>query len=247
VARRDDVLAFADELLEVTRFPEYGPAGAQVLGSDEVTKIVCGVSASRELFERAAAAGAELVVVHHGIFWRNEPLRIDRRQRGRLEALFAADLTLAAYHLALDAHPEVGNNAQLARRLGVEPARQFGLVGLGGSFAEPTTIADVLTRLRDLTGREPVHLSGGPDPVREVAIATGQAGHDLIAAAHEGYELLITGEPEEPSLHTARELGIHLVAAGHYATERYGVQALAERLADRFGLAWEFVDLPNPV
>src|SRR3712207_6003150 len=108
--RRDEILAYADELLDVRAFPEYGPAGAQVLGAEEVTKLGCGVSSSRELFERAAAAGAELVLVHHGIFWRNEPLVVDRRMRGRLETLFANDLTLAAYHLPLDAHPEVGNN-----------------------------------------------------------------------------------------------------------------------------------------
>ena len=247
VARRDDILAYADELLEVSRFPEYGPVGAQVVGAGEVQKIVCGVSASLELFRRAGEAGAQLLLVHHGIFWRNEPLVVDRRQRGRLEALFAADLTLAAYHLALDAHPELGNNAQLARRLGVEPARQFGLTGLGGVFSEPTAVAVVIARLHELTGREPLHLPGGPDPVREIAIVTGQAGHELIAAAHEGYELLVTGEPEEPTLHTARELGIHLIAAGHYATERFGIQALAEHLAERFGLAWEFLDVPNPV
>jgi dinuclear metal center YbgI/SA1388 family protein len=247
MARRDDILSYADELLEVSRFPEYGPVGAQVLGADEVRKLACGVSASLELFRRAADAGAQLLLVHHGIFWRNEPLLVDRRQRGRLETLFAADLTLAAYHLALDAHPELGNNAQLARRLGVEPVRQFGSTGLGGIFAEPTSVVDVVARLHELTGREPLHLPGGPDRVREVAIVTGQAGHELISAAHEGYELLITGEPEEPNLHTARELGIHLVAAGHYATESFGIQALAEHLAERFGLAWEFLDVPNPV
>ena len=120
MAHRDEIVAYADELLEVHRFPEYGRPGLQVLGADEVTKIACGVSASRELFERAAATGAQLLIVHHGMFWRNEPLWIDRRQRGRLEALFAADLTLLAYHLALDAHPTLGNNALLADALGVD-------------------------------------------------------------------------------------------------------------------------------
>src|SRR3954462_15623056 len=110
MARRDDIIAFADELLDLGRHADYGEMGLQVVGSAEVTKIACGVSASKELFERAAAAGAQLVLVHHGIFWRNEPVWIDRRQRGRLQALFAADLSLAAYHLALDAHPEIGNN-----------------------------------------------------------------------------------------------------------------------------------------
>jgi dinuclear metal center YbgI/SA1388 family protein len=247
VAHRDEILAYADELLEVARFPEYAPAGAQVLGTEEVERIVAGVSASLELFRRAADLGAQLVLVHHGMFWRNEPLVIDRRQRGRLEALFAADMTLAAYHLALDAHPELGNCAQLARRIGIEPDEAFGLVGRGGSLPEPVPVGDLVARIGDVVGREPLHLTGGPDTVRRVAVVTGQGGHDLIPAARAGYDLLLTGEPEEPSLHTARELGIHLVAAGHHATERYGVQALCERLADRFGVAWEFVDLPNPV
>ena len=247
MARRDDILAYADDLLEVDRFPEYGPAGAQVLGAAEVHRLACGVSASRELFQRAAAADAQLVLVHHGIFWRNEALVVDRRQRGRLEALFAGDLTLAAYHLPLDAHPELGNNAQLAARLGLEGERRFGLVGLGGSLAAPIDVSELVDRVQELTEQKALHLPGGPDAVGEIAVSTGAAGHDLIHAAREGYELLLTGEAEEPSLHAARELGIHLVAAGHYATERYGVQALAAHLAERFGLAWDFIDLPNPV
>lgn len=247
MARRDEILAFADELLDVGSFPEYGPAGAQVLGGAEVTKVVCGVSSSRELFVRAAAAGAQLVLVHHGLFWRNEPLVVDARMRGRLEALFAADITLAAYHLPLDAHPELGNNAQLARRLGVEPERPFGGVGLGGRVPQPVAVAELVERVRAVLEREPLVFADGPESVVRVAISSGGAGHDLVAAAHEGYDLFLTGEAEEPSMHAARELGIHLVAGGHYATERFGVQALAERLAERFDLEWEFVELPNPV
>ncbi|HSL64065.1 MAG TPA: Nif3-like dinuclear metal center hexameric protein, partial [Gaiellaceae bacterium] len=246
-APRDEILAFADELLDVGSFPEYGPAGGQVLGGAEVTKVVCGVSSSRELFVRAAAAGAQLVLVHHGLFWRNEPLVVDARMRGRLEALFAADITLAAYHLPLDAHPELGNNAQLARRLGVEPERPFGGVGLGGRVPQPVAVAELVERVRAVLEREPLVFADGPESVVRVAISSGGAGHDLVAAAHEGYDLFLTGEAEEPSMHAARELGIHLVAGGHYATERFGVQALAERLAERFDLEWEFVELPNPV
>jgi len=247
VAARDDIVAFADALLEVDRWPEFAPPGVQVIGAPEVSKLVAGVSASAELFERAAAAGAQLVLVHHGLFWRNEPLVVDRRLRRRLELLFAADLSLLAYHLALDAHPEVGNNAQLARALGVEPERQFGLVGIGGALAEPVGVEGLARRIADVTGREPVVFAHGPEQVARIAIVTGAGGHDLVQAAHEGYDLYLTGEPEEPSLQTARELGIHFVAAGHEATERLGVQALAARLAERFGLEWEFVEIPNPV
>jgi dinuclear metal center YbgI/SA1388 family protein len=247
VARRDDILAYADELLDVASFPEFGPAGAQVLGAEEVTKLVCAVSSSRELFERAGEAGAQLVLVHHGLFWRNEPLVVDRRLRGRLEALFGADLTLAAYHIALDAHPEVGNNAQLARRLGVEPERRFAGIGVGGPLGETASVEEFAARVRDVVGREPLVFPSGPERVTRVAISTGAGGYDLLQAAREGYDAFVTGEPEEPNMHAAEELGIHLLAAGHYATERFGVQALAERLAAEFGLQWEFLELFNPV
>ena len=248
MAQRDEIIRYANELLEVERFPEYGRPGLQVVGADEVTRIACGVSASLELFERAAAAGAQLLVVHHGIFWRKEPLWIDRRQRRRLEALFAADLSLAAYHLALDAHPELGNNALLAEALGVRREREFGSVGLGGSLHEPSGIDTLVARIREIVGgREPVVYAHGPARVERVAICSGGAGSDVILAAHEGYELYLTGEPEEPSLQNARELGIHFVAAGHYATETLGVQALAQHLAGRFGLEWEFLPVESPV
>jgi dinuclear metal center YbgI/SA1388 family protein len=247
MGRRDEILAYADELLNVEAFPEYGPAGAQVLGAEEVSKLVCGVSCSLELFERSAAAGGQLVIVHHGLFWRNEPLVVDRRLRGRLQVLFEADITLAAYHLALDAHPELGNNACLARRLGIEPEEQFAAIGIGGRLAEPTNLDSFLGRVRSELNREPLAFPHGPDRIERVAVVTGAGGHDLIQAAHEGYDLFLTGEAEEPSLQTSRELGIHFVAGGHYATEQLGVQALAERLAERFGLTWEFIDVPNPV
>jgi dinuclear metal center YbgI/SA1388 family protein len=247
LARRDEILAYADELLEVERFPEYGPAGAQVLGAEEVRKIVCGVSSSLELFRRAEEAGAQLVLVHHGIFWRNEPLVVDRRQRARLQALFDADLTLAAYHIALDAHPEVGNNAQLAGRLGIEVDRRFEGIAVGGALREPLGIDELAARVERVVEREPLHLPGGPDRIERVAVATGASGHSLIAAARAGYDVLVTGEAEEPNAQMAQELGIHLIAAGHYATERLGVQALSARLAGEFDLEWEFVDLPVPV
>jgi dinuclear metal center YbgI/SA1388 family protein len=247
MAHRDEILAYADDLLDVERFPEYGPAGAQVLGAAEVAKLVCGVSSSRELFERAAAKGAQLVVVHHGLFWRNEPLVVDQRLRGRLQVLFDADMTLAAYHLALDAHPEVGNNVRLAEQLGLTVERAFATIGVGGRVAAPVTLDAFVARAREVLERDPLVLPHGPERIERVAISTGASGYELIRAAHEGYDLFLTGEPEEPNAHAARELGIHLVAGGHYATERLGVQALASRLADRFGLDWEFVDLPVPV
>ena len=247
MAHRDEIVAFADRLLEVERFPEFGMPGLQVVGAEDVTRVACGVSCSLELVERAAAAGAQLLVVHHGLFWRNDPLVVDRRLRGRLEALFRADLTLLAYHLALDAHPDVGNSAQLARALGIEPETPFGGVGTGGRLAEPCGLDDFLVRLRGVIERDPLVFPYGPERIERVAVSTGAAGHDLVRAAHEGYDLFLTGEPEEPSLQTARELGVHFVAAGHHATERLGVQALTARIAERFGVDWEYLEVENPV
>jgi dinuclear metal center YbgI/SA1388 family protein len=248
VANRDEIVGYANELLEVEKWPEFGPPGLQVAGAGEVSRIVSGVSASRELFDRAAAAGAQLVLVHHGLFWRNEPLVVDRRLRGRLEALFAADLSLVAYHLALDAHPELGNNARLASVLGIERETGFGTVGLGGRMAGgPVGLDELVERVTEVAGRPPLVLPGGPERVERVAVSSGGAGYDLIEAAHQGYEAMITGEAEEPSFHTAHELGITLIAGGHHATERLGVQALGDHLAERFDLAHEYVEVPNPV
>jgi dinuclear metal center YbgI/SA1388 family protein len=247
VARRDDIIAFADELLQVEAFPEYGRPGLQVVGSDDVSKLACGVSSSRELFERAAAAGAQLVLVHHGLFWRNEPLLVDRRLKGRLEALFAANMTLLAYHLALDAHPELGNNALLSGLLGAQYEGTFAGIGAGARFSEAISIGELSTRLEAATGRAPLVFDEGPERIERIAVVTGGGGTRLIEAAHEGYDALVTGEPEEPALQTARELGIHFLAGGHYATETFGIKALAERLADEFALEWQFLDLLNPV
>jgi dinuclear metal center YbgI/SA1388 family protein len=246
MADRDEIVAHANALLEIEKWPEFAPQGLQVVGAADVTRIACGVSCSRELFERAVSSGAELVLVHHGLFWRNEPLVVDARLRGRLEALFRGNASLVAYHLALDAHPELGNNAQLARALGATVDGPFAGVGIGCTL-EPVTVHELAARVGGIVGREPLVLAAGEGGIRRLAVITGGGGHELIRAAHEGYDALLTGEPEEPSLATARELGVHLVAAGHYATERLGVQALAARLAERFGLEWELLEVENPV
>ncbi len=247
VARRDDIVAFANELLEVEKWPEFAPSGLQVVGADEVTRVLCGVSSSLELFERAVQASAEMVLVHHGLFWRSEPLVIDRRLRGRLAALFAGDISLVAYHLALDAHPTLGNNARLAAQIGVDVDRPFARVGVGGSVSPALSVEELASRVAAAVERDPLVFAEGHSRIERVAICSGAAGHELLAAAHEGYDCFVTGEPEEPSLHAARELGIHLIAAGHYATERLGVQALAARIAEEFGVAWEFAEVENPV
>jgi dinuclear metal center YbgI/SA1388 family protein len=246
MASRNEIVAYADALLEIDRFPEFAPQGLQVTGADEVTTIAAGVSSSRELFERAVGLGAELVLVHHGLFWRNEPLVVDARLRGRLEALFAGNASLVAYHLALDAHPTLGNNAQLADRIGAASDRPFGSVGLGCAL-DGIGLDELVALVAEAVERAPLVLPGGRERVERVAISTGAAGYDLARAAHEGYDALLTGEAEEPSAATARELGITLIAAGHHATERLGVQALAAHLAEHFAIAWHYVEVDNPV
>jgi dinuclear metal center YbgI/SA1388 family protein len=247
VAERDEILGYAAELLDLPAYPDYGPMGMQVVGSENVSLIACGVSASLELFERAAQSGAQLVLVHHGILWNNESRVVDERVKRRLQALFEADMTLAAYHLALDAHPEIGNNALVARELGVEPERPFAEIGCGGRLDEPQDLGTFLERVRERLAPDPIVFAEGPEQIERAAVVTGGAARHVLEAAAEGYDLFLTGEADEPSLHNARELGVHFVAAGHYATERLGVQRLAERLADRFGLEWRFIEVPNPI
>jgi len=207
--------------------------------------VICAVSSSLELFRRAADAGAQLVIVHHGVLWENESRVIDRRVRRRLETLFGADINLAGYHLALDAHPELGNNALLARELGVEVDGPFMELGVGGRTAQ--RLEDLLARIRARINPDALAFAHGSGEVDRVAIVSGGAARYLTDAAAQGYDVYITGEPAEPSQALARELDITFVAAGHHATEKLGVQALTEKLANRFNLEWEFIDLPNPV
>lgn len=247
MADRDEILAFASELLDLDAYPDYGPMGLQVAGAHEVRRLACGVSSSLELFERAATAEAQMVLVHHGVLWDRDPRVIDDAARRRLKALFDAGITLAAYHLALDAHAEIGNNALIARELGIEPSEAFAAIGFGGPLAEPVSIDELTARVREKLGSEPVVFAHGPERIERAAVITGGGARYLAEAAAAGYDLFLTGEPAEPTLHTARELGIHFVAAGHYATEKIGIRALTERIAGRFDLDWEFIDLPNPV
>jgi dinuclear metal center YbgI/SA1388 family protein len=247
MASRDEILDHARELLDLEIYPDYGPMGLQVVGSDEVTKIAAGVSSSRELFELAGLAGAQLLIVHHGLFWDNDPRIVDGQLKRRLEALFAGDVTLAAYHLALDAHPEIGNNTLLAGRLGVGSQERVLDWGFGGPLEPPIRVDELAERLTQATGQEARVFHGGPEPIERVAVITGGAARLFPQIAGLGYDAFVTGEPAEPTLHLARELGVHFLAGGHYATETFGIKALAERLAERFDVDWEFLDLPNPV
>jgi dinuclear metal center YbgI/SA1388 family protein len=241
------MLQYAADLLDLDAYPDYGPMGMQVEGADEVTKIACGVSASLALFQRAVEQQAQLLIVHHGLIWDGDSRRIDGPMRRRLQALFDGDLTLAAYHLALDAHPEIGNNVLLAKTLGIEPKERFAEIGVGGPLRPPTEAQRFARRVSEKLGREPLVFPHGPDTVTRAAVVTGRGGKYFKDAAAAGYDLFLTGEAEEPALHLARELGVHYVAAGHYATERLGVQALARKLAEHFKIQADYIELGNPV
>jgi dinuclear metal center YbgI/SA1388 family protein len=247
MASRDAILQYAAELLDLDAYPDAGPMGLQVHGADEVSKIACGVSASLALFQRAAELDAQLLIVHHGLLWDNESRRITAPTRKRLQALFDGDITLAAYHLALDAHPEIGNNVLVAKQLGIEPKERFANIGFGGPLRPATEAQRFVRRVSEKLGREPLVFPHGPETVRRAAVVTGRGGRYFAEAAAAGYDLFLTGEAEEPALHLARELGVHYVAAGHYATERLGVQALAKKLAERFSLEADYIELGNPV
>jgi dinuclear metal center YbgI/SA1388 family protein len=251
-----DILAELDRLLDPARFEDYGPNGLQVPGAELVEIVATGVSASLELFERAAAKQAQLLVVHHGLFWGPGPGPIDATLKRRLKVLFDADIGLAAYHLPLDAHPRLGNNALIAKALGAAPealepfalhrGRPIGFIAnLPG---EGLPAPQLFARVRELTGnREPLVFDAGPERIRRLAIVTG-AGSDYLAdavAAHA--DALLTGEPAERVMTAAKEAQIHFIAAGHYATETFGVQALGRHLAETFGLGHVFLDVPNPI
>ena len=247
MAARDEIIAFLDELLDAGSFEDYGPNGLQVVGASEVSVVATGVSAHLELFSRAADAGAQMVLCHHGMFWNKQPLVVDAQRRARLEALFAADMSLAAYHLPLDAHPDVGNNALICAELGLERGEPFAGVGFVGRAREPIARAELVDRCRRAFDREPLVFEYGPDQVSSVGVISGGAASSLAEAADLGLDAFVTGEPSEPGMADARERGITFIAGGHWATETFGVRRLGDLLAERFGVEHRFLALPNPV
>lgn len=244
-----ELIGFLDELLKPSEFDDYGPNGLQVPGRDRVASVVTGVSAGAELFERAAAAGADLVLVHHGLFWRGPPRPLDQAAKRRLKLLFDVEMNLAAYHLPLDGHPEHGNNALLAAGLGARRSGPFaGGIGAAAEFPDDGIAArELVARVRALTARDPLAVTAGPDPVRTLAIVSGGGQEYLTEAIAAGFDAFLTGEASERNFNDAREAGVHFVSAGHYATETLGIRRLGELLTDRFGVRHEFVDVPNPI
>jgi dinuclear metal center YbgI/SA1388 family protein len=241
--------AYLADYLQVHVFRDYCPNGLQVEGRGEINRIVTGVTASAALIEAAVADGADALIVHHGYFWRGEDARITGMRRRRLGLLFQHDLNLFAYHLPLDAHPEIGNNATLALQLGIQQTTRFGEqdIAATGTLAEGATVASFMQTISEKLGRAPLVIGDAARPLRRIAWCTGGAQGMFEQAIALGVDAYLSGEISEQTVHLARESGVVYVAAGHHATERYGVQALGAHLAQRFGVAHRFIEIDNPV
>jgi len=247
--KREQLADYLDRLLQAANFRDYCPNGLQVEGRAEIRHIVAGVTASQALLDAAVARGADAVLVHHGWFWKGEDGRVTGIRRRRLGTLLAHDINLFAYHLPLDAHPELGNNAQLAVRFGWQPEGRFGEQDIGwlGRCVDGATAGSLAAALTAGLGRAPLLLGDAGRPVRRLGWCTGGAQGWFEQAIALGVDAFVSGEASEQTTHLARESGVAYLACGHHATERYGVAALAAHLAAQCGLHCEFVDIDNPV
>jgi dinuclear metal center YbgI/SA1388 family protein len=247
--QREELNRYLDGLLEVSRFRDYCPNGLQVEGRSEIRRVVSGVTASLDLIQAARSEGADAILVHHGYFWKGEDPCLTGARRARIGLLVAHELNLFAYHLPLDAHAELGNNAQFGTRLGLVGSRRFADqdIGFCGSLEAPMRLDAFALHVQHRLGREPLVIGDPARGVRNVAWCTGAAQGFFEEAIKLGPDVFISGEISEQQVHLARESGVAFVAAGHHATEKYGVQALGEHLAARFGLEHRFIDIPNPV
>ena len=251
-ASRDEILNALKSLLRPEQFRDYCPNGLQVEGRNRVVRLVSGVTACQALIDAAIAAEADMLLVHHGYFWRGEDETVTGIKRKRIEALLANDVNLVAYHLPLDVHPELGNNAQLGKLLGFTVTGDMGKqnnnsIGLTGELEEPLSGEALAALIDERLGRKPMHVPGAAQTIRTVAWCTGAAQNYIELAWKAGVDAYITGEVSEQTVHFARETGMHFFAAGHHATERYGVQAVAAQLVAQFDLEHQFIDIDNPV
>lgn len=249
----NELLDYLHQFLQVSLFKDYCPNGLQVEGRAQVQRIVSGVTACQALLETAAGLDADAILVHHGFFWNGEDPRIVGIKRRRIETLLRHDMSLLAYHLPLDAHPTVGNNARLAALLdfveadaGANPVPVTDLLRRG-ELRQAMSVAQFQQHLTARLLRAPLHISGSSDSIRRVAWCTGAAQSYIQQAVELPVDAFVSGEISEQTVHVARESGIHYFAAGHHATERYGVQALGEHLAQQFGIEHHFIDIDNPV
>lgn len=245
---REEVGRLLDAWLEPARFRDYCPNGLQVEGRDSVRKLVCGVTSSLALIEAAVEAKADAILVHHGLFWKGDDMRLTGAKKRRVELLVKNDISLFAYHLPLDAHPEMGNNAALARQLGFTVTGRFAEqeIGFLGELPQALPAGEVARQVGERLGRAPLLVGDAARSVRKVAWCTGGAQGYFEQALAAGCELYLSGEISEQTTHVARESGVPYIAAGHHATERYGVQAVGERLARETDVEVRFIDIDNP-
>ena len=245
---RNEVSELLDEWLAPKRFRDYCPNGLQVEGRNEIRSVVTGVTASLALIEAALSEGADAILVHHGLFWKGEDLRVVGPKKRRLELLLKHDINLYAYHLPLDAHAEMGNNAQLAKQLGFMVTGRFADQDIGFSGELPGAVAAgaLAVQVSERLGRQALLVGDVERPVRKVAWCTGGAQGYFGDAIASGCDLYLSGEISEQTTHLARESGVPYLACGHHATERYGVQALGQRLAEVARVAHRFIDIDNP-
>ncbi len=252
MARRDQIVDHVAEILDSGRFADHCPNGLQVPGSGEVSVLATAVSANRRSIELAVEAGAQMLLCHHGLFWEGMPREVTASMKGRLAPLLAADISLVAQHLPLDANAEVGNNALLCGLMGFQRGESFAEhmgnpIGFVGRSSIGIPIEELSGRLFSGLGREPLVQGDGPALVRSIGVVSGAAASDLHPAITAGLDAFITGEPSEWAMAVAAEAGVHFISAGHYATETLGVRRLGDDLAAQFGIRHEFVDVPNPV
>jgi dinuclear metal center YbgI/SA1388 family protein len=250
--KRDELISALNEYLQIELFNDYGPNGLQVEGQKEINKIITGVSASIELIKEAIREKAEAILVHHGILWNGQNPVIRGAFRERLKLLLENEINLLAYHLPLDAHPEVGNNAQMAKFLELEKVEPFGkykgqMLGICGELKKEMPIEIFLQKVETICQREPLHLNFGKSAIRTVAIISGGAQKYLDEAIEKGVDCFITGEVSEYNYYQAMEERIHFISAGHHATERFGIQALGRWIVSRFGLEVQYNDSNNPI
>lgn len=240
---------FCDEYLEVDDFKDYCPNGLQVEANSEVEHIVCGVTASQALIEAAIDVGADTLIVHHGYFWKGEAQPISGIKGRRISSLIRNNLNLLAFHLPLDAHAEVGNNAQLAKLMEWQVTGRAGEQNLlfEGKLLKPRNLAEFTRQIDSRLDTSALAIDGGGHGIERIAWCSGAAQGFIETAAELGVDAFVSGEVSEPTFHLARELGLHYIAAGHHATERYGVQALAQEIANRFSVRQQFIDIANPV
>ncbi|WP_072926245.1 type 2 GTP cyclohydrolase I [Nissabacter archeti] len=245
--RNTELERLINQKLNVNDFKDYAPNGLQVEGRDDVRRIVTGVTASQALLDAAVAHQADAIVVHHGYFWKNEPVAVRGMKRNRLKTLLTHDINLYGYHLPLDAHPELGNNAQLAQAFGIEVQGEVMPLVPFGELATPLTGEALRQRIEQQLGRSVLHSDiGAPETIKRVAWCSGGGQGFIQQAAEFGVDAFISGEVSEQTIHIAREMGLHFFAAGHHATERGGVRALGEWLAAEHGLDVTFIDIDNP-